>query len=332
MTRVLVTGAAGFLGSSLVTELSRSGYGVRAVLHDMNRSPSFLPEIETMTADIRDFQKIKEATAGCEAIVHLAAKVHDLDDGSAERDYDAINVEGTRHVLEAAAASGVARLVFASSVKVFGEETRGCVDESQAPDPRTPYGRSKWRAEQQVAQYAGRNGLTTVSLRLPMVYGPTKKGNLYRMIDAIDRGLFPPLPPLSTVRSLLHVDNFVQAVLLCLKAPRLERPAYIVTDAEPYRVTDVYDWLRAGLGKPRAKWRVPLRVLTGIARCGDLLQTITGGRPPLTSEQLLKLIGGAWYSSAAITRELGYRAVHSLEKAVPELIAHYRGASQAGCR
>ncbi len=164
-----------------------------------------------------------------------------------------------------------------------------------------------------------------------MVYGQTKKGNLYRMIEAIDHGRFPVLPCLSAVRSLLHVENLVQAVVLCLRAPRFQREAYIVTDTAPYCVTDLYDWLRAGLGKALPRWRVPLWMLKSGARCGDVLQAISGSPVPLTTQQLTKLIGCAWYSSTAITHELGYQAAYSFEQAVPDLIAFYHDVGRPGC-
>ncbi len=331
MTKVLVTGAAGFLGSSLVEKLRRSGLHVRAVLHDTTQPASDLRNVEIVTADIRDARKVQEIAGGCEAIVHLAAKVHAIGDFGVEKDYEAVNVEGTRHILDAAVRSGINRVVFASSVKVFGEGTSGCVDETQTADPQTAYGRSKWRAEQLVSEYAGRHGLTAVSLRLPMVYGPTTKGNLYRMIEAIDHGKFPALPRLSAVRSLLHVQNFVRAVCLCLRAPGFKQAAYIVADSDPYCVTDIYNWLRAGLGKAPPRWRVPLWILKGGARCGDMLQAISDRSVPLTTQQLIKIIGGAWYSSTAITQELRYQASYSFEKAVPKMIAFYRDAARAGC-
>jgi UDP-glucose 4-epimerase len=330
MSKVLVTGAAGFLGASLVEKLCRLGHHVRVVLHDSPHPISQLGNVETVLVDIRDPKNVQNIADGCGAIVHLAAKVHALDDSGEEQDYEAVNVDGTKHILDAAVRSGVNRILFASSVKVFGEETRECVDETRAPHPKTAYGRSKWLAEQLVSEYAVRHGLTAVSLRLPMVYGPTKKGNLYRMIEAIDHGRFPILPRLSAVRSLLHVENFVQAVLLCLRAPRFQREAYIVTDTAPYCVTDLYDWLRAGLGKSPPRWRVPLWMLKSGARCGDLFQTISGSSAPLTTVQLTKLSGCAWYSSTAITRELGYQPVCSFEKAVPDLIAFYRDIAHAG--
>jgi UDP-glucose 4-epimerase len=331
MSKVLVTGAAGFLGTSLVEKLCRSGHHVRVVLHDSPHPISQLENVETVVADIRDAKHVQDIADGCGAIVHLAAKVHALDDSGEEQDYEAVNVDGTKHILDAAVRARVNRILFASSVKVFGEETRECVDETRAPNPKTAYGRSKWLGEQLVSEYAVRHGLTAISLRLPMVYGPTKKGNLYRMIEAIDHGRFPILPRLSAVRSLLHVENFVQAALLCLRAPRFQREAYIVTDTDPYCVTDLYDWLRAGLGKALPRWRVPLWMLKSGARCGDVIQTISGSPAPLTTQRLTKLIGGAWYSSTTITHELGYQAAYSFEQVVPDLIAFYRDVGRAGC-
>jgi UDP-glucose 4-epimerase len=328
--RVLVTGASGFLGSALVQQLHQSGCEMRAVVREPSRCPSFPPEVQIVVADISRSSHAPEIVRGCEAIVHLAAKVHAIDDSGTEQDYEAVNVDGTKHILDAAVKFGVKRVVFASSVKVFGEETSGCMNETQAPHPQTAYGRSKWRAEQLISEYAERHGFTAVSLRLPMVYGPTKKGNLYRMIEAIDRGRFPALPRISAVRSLLHAENFVQAVLLCLRASGFKLRAYIVTDTDPYCVTDLYDWLRAGLGKAPPQWRIPLCILRGGARCGDVFQAISGSPAPFTTQQLTKLIGCAWYSSTAFTSELGYRPEHSFEKAVPELIAFYRDTARVG--
>ncbi len=296
---------------------------MRAVIREPGRSSLVPREAETIVADVR-YPVPAELASGCGAIVHLAAKVHAMEDSGQEKDYEVVNIEGTRHILDAAVRSGVPRMVFASSVKVFGEETSGCIDEARPPDPQTPYGQSKWQAEQLISDYATRHRFTAVSLRLPMVYGPTMRGNLYRMIEAIDHGRFPPLPRLSTVRSLLHVENFVHAVSLCLQVSCFRRSAYIVADADPYCVTDLYEWLRAGLGKTPARWRVPLWVLKGGARLGDLLQVFSGRHTPLTTNQLTKLIGSAWFSAGSITHELGYQAAHSFKETVPELIAFYR--------
>jgi nucleoside-diphosphate-sugar epimerase len=246
------------------------------------------------------------------------------DEGVSEDEYQSVNVEGTKQLLEASAASSVRRFVFASSVKVFGEETAGCVDEQAPAAPQTAYARSKWEAEQLVASHSQPGGLATVSLRLPLVYGPTRKGNLYRMIAAIDHGLFPPLPSLSTVRSMLHVENFVSAICASLRPASFPMPMYVVADAKPYSTTEVYDMLRKGLGRPAPRWRVPLWVLGTGARCGDLLQALVRRPMPLSTSILNKLTGEAWYSPAALMRDLGYQPRFTFEAAVPELIQHYR--------
>lgn len=326
MTAVLVTGARGFLGSVLVNELLESGYYVRALVkHPV--SSSYSKAVEIVVGDIRDPQCARQASVGCEAIVHLAGQAHALDDEHvSDQDYQSVNVDGTKHLLDGAVAGGVRRFIFASSVKVFGETTTGCVDEKEPPGPRSPYARSKWMAEQLVASYAEGGSLATLSLRFPLVYGPTHKGNLYRMISAIDQCRFPPLPRVQAVRSMLHVKNFVLAVRAVLQSTGFLKPMYVVTDAKPYSITEVYDLLRKGLGRQPPFSRVPLWALSLGGRCGDLLQALLRKPVPFTSAILEKLIGQAWYSPEALIRDMGYQPRYTFEATVPELIQHYRSS------
>ena len=326
MTAVLVTGASGFLGSAVVHELLELGYEVRALV----RAPAFSSShkaVEIVVGDVRDPHCAREASVGCETIVHLAGQAHALDDDQvSNQDYQAVNVDGTKHLLDGAVAGGVRRFIFASSVKVFGETTSGCVDEKEPPAPQSPYARSKWMAEQLVASYARGGSLATLSLRLPLVYGPTEKGNLYRMIAAIDRGRFPPLPRIHAVRSMLHVKNFVLAIRAALHSSRFLKPMYVVTDAKPYTITEVYDLLRKGLNRQPPFSRVPLWALSLGGRGGDILQSFLKKPVPLSSAALEKLIGQAWYSPEALIRDMGYQPRYAFEAAVPELIQHYRSS------
>lgn len=326
MTAVLVTGAGGFLGQAVVNDLLGSGCHVRALARNASHVSSFPQTVEVLTGDVRDPQCTKRATLGCESIIHLAGKAHALDDERVGNDeYQSVNVDGTRQLLEGAAAAGVRRFIFVSSVKVFGETTNRCLDEGAPPAPETPYARSKWMAEQVVASYSKPAGMVTVSFRLPLVYGPTDKGNLYRMIAALDQGRFPPLPRVSTVRSMLHINNFLLAIRGASASNVFLRPMYVVTDAKPYSITEVYDLLRKGLGRESARWRIPLWALSLGARCGDVLQTLSNHRMPFSSSTLTKILGQAWYSPEALIREMGYQPQYDFESAVPELVLHYRG-------
>ena len=325
MTSVLVTGANGFLGSALVNDLLESDYDIRTLVRNP-ALPSYRKAVEVIVGDIRDPQCAKQASAGCDTVVHLAGQAHALDDDHvSDQDYQSINVDGTKHLLDGAVAGGVRTFIFASSVKVFGETTTGSVDESEPPAPQSPYAQSKWVAEQLVASYAKRS-LATLSLRLPLVYGPTEKGNLYRMIAAIDQGKFPPLPHVQAVRSMLHVKNFVLAVRAVLQSARFLKPMYVATDAKPYSITEVYDLLRKGLGLPPPFSRVPLWALTAGGQCGDIVQALFGKTAPLSSATLEKLIGQAWYSPESLIRDMGYQPRYTFEDVVPELIQHYRSS------
>ena len=133
MTAVLVTGARGFLGSALVNELLESGYDVRALVR-YPASSSYPKAVEIVVGDVRDPQCARQASIGCETIVHLAGKAHALDDDHAsDQDYQSVNVDGTKHLLDGAVAGGVRKFIYASSVKVFGETTTGLVDEREPP-------------------------------------------------------------------------------------------------------------------------------------------------------------------------------------------------------
>ena len=325
--RVLITGAGGFIGEHLVLRLAREGYQVRACVHRRYPEISVPSEVQVVEGDVRNRLSMKAAASGCEVIVHLAGKAHAIHEVRADEDeYHAVNVEGTRHVLDGAVAGGARKIIFFSSVKVFGESSQGCIDESASPQPAGPYGRSKWEAEQLLNEYSARGGLISSSFRLPMVYGPSHKGNLFRMIAAIDQGRFPTLPHVKNARSMLHVGNFVYAAMLALEHAQIEQPAYVVTDEKPYAISTIYDLLRTGLGKTVPKCRVPLWMLKVGAACGDIIQTVTGRSVPVSSLILEKLIGSAWYSAEAITRDLGYCPPYSFRDAVPEMIRFYRAS------
>ncbi|HEY7534178.1 MAG TPA: NAD-dependent epimerase/dehydratase family protein, partial [Nitrospiraceae bacterium] len=290
MSRVLITGANGFLGSVVVNDLCEAGHHVRALVRSAPQAASFPGSVEVMTGDVRDADDMKKATVGCDGVIHLAGKAHAVDELQADpHDYHLTNVEGTRHVLEGAASAQVQRIIYISSVKVFGESTVKCVDETAAPDPQTAYARSKWQAEQLVSEHGKRTGAIVISLRLPMVYGQTNKGNLYRMIAAIDHGRFPPFPKVANQRSLVHVRNVAGAILRCLQQSGTKLAAYIVADARPYSTTYLYESLSRGLGKRPPNWRVPLSVLRAAARIGDLIQKGTGRTVPLSTGTLNKL-------------------------------------------
>jgi UDP-glucose 4-epimerase len=159
-------------------------------------------------------------------------------------------------------------------------------------------------------------------LRLPLVYGPGWKGNLAKMADAVARGRFPPLPRLENRRSLVHVEDVVQALLLAATNPVADGKIYLVTDGRAYSTRQIYEWMCEAAGRRVPAWAVPLRLLRLAAKTGDLIERLTRRSAPINSQRLEKLLGSAWFSSARIERELGFRAQHNLRESIMEMTGH----------
>ena len=208
----------------------------------------------------------------------------------------------------------------------MGETSQRCLDETVRPEPRTAYGRSKLAAEELVLDYGKRTGSHVVCLRLPLVYGPGNKGNLYRMISAIDRGMFPPMPDVGNRRSIVHIGNVVQAALLAANHPAANGQCYIVADARAYSTRELYELICNALGKRIPRWYIPIGVLKVLARVGDAIGRIRNVRFVIDSNSLEKLTCSEWYRCDKIVRDLGYAPSVTFEDTVQELIGWYRSS------
>ncbi len=310
-----VTGATGFIGTRLCKRLLVSDFQVRALI----RVPRPGPWHESVGFDLESDRPATPALRGVDTIFHLAGKVHDASGALEGPDsYRRLNVEGTRRLLEGAAQAGVKRFVLFSTVKAIGEAHRGCWDESVEARPITAYGKSNLEAERMVLQ--GGHVAHACVLRLSLVYGPSTKGNLPRMIGAIQRRRFPPLANVRNRRSMVHVDDVVQAALLAAGRPEASGQTYIVTDGHIYSTGEIYSAIRRALGMPPAHWSTPVSLLRMAGWSGDLLERLFGRRMPIDSDVLSKLTGSECYSAGKIQRELGFRPHHTLAEALPEMV------------
>lgn len=246
--RPLVTGASGFVGSALVARL-----GPCATLA-MTRS---------------DW---REAAAACDfrgtTVIHLAARVHEPDGDPAS--FEADNVDKTGALAEMAAAGGATRFVFASTVKVFGEEsgTRP-FDENDTAQPEDAYARSKWRAEQALREIAARTSLPVTVLRIPLTYGPGVGGNFAALVRLADTGWWLPLDGIGNCRSIVHVDDLVEALALAAAHPDAPGRTLLAAHPEPVSTPHLISSIRSALGRPRRLFVAPPGLLeTGAALVG----------------------------------------------------------------
>ncbi len=324
---ILVTGATGFIGRHLVAALRERNHAIVVLTRTPDEARRLWAEgtVTLHHGDMEAGATLAGVCQGVDSVFHLASYAHadNVDDGEVQERYWRITVDGTRLLLAEAARAGVRHFIFLSSVKAMGEVSVTRLDETAECHPISFYGRAKLEAEKLVLE-ADAPGLRTTILRLPMVYGPGCKGNLPRMIRAIDRGLFPPWPAIDNKRSMVDVRDVVQAALLVAANAAASGKIYIVTDGETYSTRQIYAEICAALGHPVPKWTIPLMVLRLMARLGDIVRRLRGRRFVIDSESLEKLTDSAWYSSERIRRELGYQPSHTLRTALTEMVAEFR--------
>ncbi|MCU0935260.1 MAG: NAD-dependent epimerase/dehydratase family protein [Gammaproteobacteria bacterium] len=318
---VLVTGATGFVGRTLVRRLlSGPVVPIRALVR--RDSTGLSAGCELAAGDLEDPASLRTVCRGVVTVFHCAGYAHAgrADSGVEADRHWRVNALGTRNLAEAAGQAGVSRFVFLSSVKAVGDPGENCVDESWDAPPTTPYGRAKRQAEQWLQEAGERYGMQAVILRPAMVYGPGGGGNLPRLIEAIRRGRFPPLPRVHNRRSMVHVEDLVQAAVLAAERAEAAGRTYLVTDGVDYSTGDLYAGIRSALGLRPAHRQFPPVLLRLAARAGDLLRAARLPTP-VDSDAVERLLGSECYRSDRIRAELGYRPTHTLPEALPAIVA-----------
>jgi nucleoside-diphosphate-sugar epimerase len=267
--RVLVTGATGFVGRAVVATLAADGEEVRAAVRTGDRNapePPFPPGITIARhGDLAEPVDWAPLLAGIDAVVHLAGIAH-AGPGVAEERYDLVNHRATAALAEAARASGVARLVFISSIRAqTGPAADHVVSERDEPRPTDPYGRSKLAAERAVA----RSGVPFTILRPVLVYGPGVKGNLRALMRLAALPVPLPFGALSGRRSLVSLANLAAAIAFVLRHDACAGETYVVADPAPLTLAEIVAALRHGIGrKPGLVAAPPALIRLGLTALG----------------------------------------------------------------
>ncbi len=323
---ILVTGATGKVGRRLVGELLRIGQRVAIVTRSSDAAQTLwpVPGPEIRAADLTDPSSLGSVCDGIDTLFHLASYSPRPDEAEIyeARAHWPVTAEGTANLMARVEPSGIRRVVYLSSIKAMGDGAGALgrpADESVAPAPDSLYGRAKLAAERSVLELGRATGRHTAVLRLPMVYGLGDSGNIARMVKAVAAGRFPPWPRIENHRAAIHVEDAVAAAILVADRPETAGEVYLVTDGRDYSTRWLYEQSLLALGRPVPRWTIPLPVLRLAAGIGTLGERLTRRRMPLTLDGLGKLTGDAWFSSAKIERDLGFRARQTLEAEIPRL-------------
>lgn len=308
-TRVLMTGASGFLGQALYQRLSEDGYSVTALARDAPTA-SGVPWVQ-----VSRYEDAGPLLAGQSCVVHLAARVHALKDAVVDplRHFRKANVELTLDLARQAAQAGARRFIFISSIKVNGEET--AADQpftaEDTPRPQDPYGVSKMEAEHALRDLAVQTGMEVVIIRPPLVYGPKVRANFEALIRAVANGVPLPLKGIQNKRSLVGLDNLVDLIATCIDQPSAANQTFMVSDGEDMSTPDLIRRLAKAMHRPGRLFFLPFMSLQIGARltgklsalqrlCGNLqvdisnTQSQLGWKPPISVDEGLRRAVAQW--------------------------------------
>jgi nucleoside-diphosphate-sugar epimerase len=334
--QVLVTGASGFIGRALCSNLLVQGHAVRAAVRSTGSIFSLEGLDVVAVGEVGAQTDWSEALEGIDCVIHCAARTHVMHENKTEAlaAYHAVNVAGTQRLAEQAAL-GERRLIFLSSIKVNGEQTAFgkpfCVNESpcgHAPRdddgptrlacdyrvrPEDPYGISKWEAEQALWAVSARTGLEVVVVRPPLVYGPEVKGNLLRLLRRVACGVPLPLGALRNLRSLVGLSNLVDLLLRCAEHPAAAGQTFLASDGHDLSTPQLIRLMAEGMNRPARLLPVPVALL----QAGS---SLLGKRGDID-----RLAGSLQVDSRHTQAQLGWSPPVSVKDGVREMARWYAG-------
>lgn len=308
-TKIFLTGATGFLGRALLNQLLGLDKFKISIALRFHSVSSFLGCRVYAVGDFSKKIDLADILYDQDVLIHAAARTNIMKCKVADplAEYRRVNVEGTLNLARQAAAAGVRRFIFISSIKVNGESTalERPFRASDMPAPEDPYGQSKLEAEQKLLQLAEATSMEVVIIRPPLIYGRGVKGNFASMINLVEKGVLLPLGAIHNKRSLVGIDNLVDLIIHCIDHPAASNRILLAGDGEDMSTTELLRAVGKAIGKPARLISMPAASLQwGAALLGkramaqrllgslqvDISQTceLLDWKPPYTVEEGLQ--------------------------------------------
>lgn len=256
--RILITGATGFVGCSLVERLSEEGCNITVLVRQLT---SIFPKDVLQVADcelknwlLNDLSfngKMYQALHSIDVVIHLAARVHIMKDEASDplREFRKVNRDASLTLAEMAAKIGVKRFIYLSSIGVNGDKSSSPFSELDEPLPHNDYAVSKYEAEHGLLNLAKQTGMEVVIIRPPLVYGPGVRANFASMMKWVNKDVPLPFGSIHNRRSLVALDNLVSFIIHCIEHPEAANEIFLISDDEDVSTPELLQKVAKSLGK-----------------------------------------------------------------------------------
>lgn len=318
--KILITGAAGFIGSHLVDLLLAKGIPkqkLRLLIApwDTTRNLEHHQNLEIISVDIRDKKQLLQAAKNTEYIYHLAAKI-DFD-GKTYQEYEDVNVTPTETLLTAAVQNRVKKFIFYSSIGVYGLPAGiGDIinwDETHLPTYTNDYGKSKWEGEERVRYIHQKKNLPYTIIRPASVYGPREKGPTLALYKAIKNRQFVLIGDGKNKMHYVYVEDLVTATYLAAKSTR-DQGEYIIGGPKPEEFQEIVKQIGASIDTPLSSIQIPTRLALPVSAVAQAVFGLFGKKAPLYPERVRTMTTSYYYDISKAKEELGYKPAFSFKK------------------
>jgi len=322
--KVLITGGTGFIGSRLALHCADRGDEVRVLAQEntdaesANRAALEAAGVELRLGSVTDPEPVRRAVDGVDVVFHLAATQHEMN--VPDEKFYAVNVEGTRNVLDTAAEAGVRRIVHGSTIGVYGKP-HGVLDEDSPVEPDNIYGVTKLAGERLALAQSGR--VPVVAVRIPEVYGPGDR-RLLKLFKAIDKGAFFMIGSGRNLHHLIYVDDLVEGLLMAAESPETPGDLFLLAGPETVSTDRMVLAVANAVDKPGPRFRAPLWPFLILATAMELTLRPLGIQPPLHRRRLDFFRKSFELSSAKAQRVFGFSPSVSFEEGARRTAVWYR--------
>ena len=289
--KIGVTGGSGCLGKPLINKLINKGFEVKLLMLPQDPERIFFENmVRVISGDLNSPESLYLLTKDCEILFHLAGRVHFAPKTrSEEQEIYRINVDGTKALIESASTNKVGKVIFYSTVGVFGKEADFYGDELSKCNPMTVYARSKYLAERLVLSSSKNGGPEGVVLRFPIAYGSFDKGNIANLIKAIYHKYFFYFGNRNCLRSMISSENAAEAAIMAAFEPKTSNNVFCITDGRDYYLKEVVETISSALHIRREPLNLPISLAELAGYFGDLMERSIRIPFPINSDRVAKL-------------------------------------------